>query len=111
MKTGQNQVIINVTAVNGITTKKYYINAYKRNEEEEKTYNEEQQNKINEANEIIEKMNSDEILQNEEDILEHESEENSNEENREAVDKVFMIVGIILAVLVIGVVVIRVRKS
>lgn len=107
LKTGQNQVIINVTAVDGITIKKYYINAYKRNEEEEIKFNEEQHNNINEANEIIEKMSSNSTLQDEESITDNVD---TSSKNKEAVNKLFTIVGIILVVLVIGIIIIRIRK-
>lgn len=108
MKTGPNQVIINVTAVNGITTKKYYINAYKRNEEEEISYNEEQQNNINTANEVIEQMSSDEESDNVASFIENED---ITSENKETENKVFMIVGIVLTILVIGIVVIRIKRK
>ena len=107
LKTGQNQVIINVTAVNGISTKRYYINAYKRNEEEEISYNEEQQNNINAANEVIEQMSRDAMIENEDDVT---NNENMDEENNEMIDKVFMICGIILSTIVIGIVIIRIKK-
>lgn len=107
LKTGPNQVIINVTAVNGITTKKYYINAYKRSEEEEISYNEEQHNNINTANEAIEKMNSDEGSDNVASLTENAD---ITSENKETENKVFMIVGIVLAILVIGIVVIRIKR-
>lgn len=107
LKTGPNQIIINVTAVNEITTKKYYINAYKRNEEEEIRYNEEQQNNINTANEVIEKMSSDEESENVASLTE---KEDITSENKETENKIFMIIGIILAILVIGIVVIRIKR-
>ena len=107
LKTGQNQVIINVTAVNGISTKRYYINAYKRNEEEEISYNEEQQNNINAANEVIEQMSRDAMIENEDDVT---NNENMDEENNEMIDKVFMICGIILSIIVIGIMIIRIKK-
>jgi hypothetical protein len=43
LKEGNNLITINVIAQDGITKKTYEINVYKRNEEEEAVYNEEQQ--------------------------------------------------------------------
>ena len=47
LKVGDNQITISVTARDGITNKKYYINVHKRSEEEEIQEKEEQQNIIN----------------------------------------------------------------
>lgn len=61
LKVGKNVVEITVTATNGITKRKYQIEVYKRNEEQENSYNQEQedmQNKLEEAYEI-EKLSSD----------------------------------------------------
>ena len=61
LKVGKNVVEITVTATNGITKRKYQIEVYKRNEEQENGYNQEQedmQNKLEEAYEI-EKLSSD----------------------------------------------------
>lgn len=60
LKVGKNIVEITVTAANGITKRKYQIEVYKRNEEQENSYNQEQedmQNKLEEAYEI-EKLSS-----------------------------------------------------
>ena len=61
LKVGKNIIEITVTATNGITKRKYQIEVYKRNEEQENSYNQEQedmQNKLEEAYEI-EKLSSD----------------------------------------------------
>ena len=61
LKVGKNIIEITVTAANGITKRKYQIEVYKRNEEQENSYNQEQedmQNKLEEAYEI-EKLSSD----------------------------------------------------
>ena len=61
LKVGKNIIEITVTAANGITKRKYQIEVYKRNEEQENNYNKEQedmQNKLEEAYEI-EKLSSD----------------------------------------------------
>lgn len=61
LKVGKNIIEITVTAANGITKRKYQIEVYKRNEEQENSYNQEQedmQNKLEEAYEI-KKLSSD----------------------------------------------------
>lgn len=61
LKVGKNIIEITVTAANGITKRKYQIEVYKRNEEQENNYNKEQEdmkNKLEEAYEI-EKLSSD----------------------------------------------------
>ncbi len=98
LEIGENQVTITVTATNGITSKKYIIDVYRRNEEEELEYAEEQQQIIDEANQVIERMSNDE---NFDDVQDEESVEN----------KIFMIIGILLSIIVIGIVIIRIRKS
>lgn len=45
IKEGNNLIIIKVTAPNGITTREFQINVYKRNLEEEEVYNKEQEEK------------------------------------------------------------------
>lgn len=60
LKIGKNIVEITVTAVNGITKRKYQIEVYKRNEEQESEYNKEQEEmrlKLEEAYKI-EKLSS-----------------------------------------------------
>ena len=55
LKEGNNIITILLTAENGFTTKKYIVEAYKRNKEEQKTYEEEQKDqteKLDEAYQI-----------------------------------------------------------
>ena len=52
LKYGENIIEILVTAQNGITQKVYKLNVYKRNEEEEKEYDENKQQTINESKNI-----------------------------------------------------------
>ena len=98
LKIGQNQVVVTVTASNGITNKKYIIDVYRRNEEEEIQNAEEQQNMIQEVNEVLENLNDEEVI----------NEENENKNTIE--NHIFMIVGIVLSIIVIGIVFIRIRK-
>ena len=99
---GTNNVVVTVTARDGITKKKYNIQAYKRNEEEESEYNKEIKENNEEVNRLLEEK-SIAIVENNED------QENDNEANNK--NKVIMIVVIIVAIIVIGVVVIIVRKK
>lgn len=60
LKIGKNIIEVTVTAVNGITKRKYQIEVYKRNEEQESEYNKEQEEmrlKLEEAYKI-EKLSS-----------------------------------------------------
>ena len=99
---GTNNVVVTVTARDGITKKKYNIQAYKRNEEEESEYNKEIEENNEEVNRLLEEK-SIETAENK------ENQENDNEANNK--NKVIMIVVIIVAIIVIGVVVIIVRKK
>lgn len=87
IKEGENTIIIRVTAENGITKREYNINIYKRNQEEEKSYLEEQKKQKQELEEAykIEKTST----KNEKNI--EEKEEN----------KVFIIVGIMIIIIII----------
>ena len=102
LKYGSNNVVVTVTARDGITDKKYNIEIYKRNDEEENVYKEE----IKENNEEVN------MLLEEKSIETAESKENQAEDNEvNAKTKVIVIVVIILAIIVIGVALIIVRKK
>ena len=97
LKIGQNQVIITVTAANEITNKKYIIDVHRRNEEEETEYAKQQKNIVEEANEVLEGISNE-----------------TNTGNTEVINtknSIFMIVGIILSIIVIGIVIIRIRRE
>ena len=99
---GDNQVILTVTAENGITKKEYIIQVHKRSDEEENLHNEEQQNMIEEANQVMEEINNENT---------NGMEEEKNEDKQaNMTNMVFQIVGIVLSIIVIGIVVIRVRN-
>ena len=102
LKYGSKNVVVTVTARDGITDKKYNIEIYKRNDEEENVYKEE----IKENNEEVN------MLLEEKSIETAESKENQ-EDNNEVKDKskAIVIVVIILAIIVIGVALIIVRKK
>ena len=99
---GTNNVVVTVTARDGITEKKYNIEVYKRNDEEESEYNKE----IKENNEEVNRLLEEKSIATAEN---KENQENDNEANNK--NKVIMIVVIIVAIIVIGVVVIIVRKK
>lgn len=100
LKIGQNQIVVTVTAEDGVTSKKYLLNVYRRNQEEEIQNAEEEQNRIEEANEVVEEKENENMVG---------EAEKQNEEK--VVNTVFSIVGTLLGIVVIGIVVIRIRKK
>ena len=102
LKYGSNNVVVTVTARDGITEKKYNIEIYKRNDEEESAYKEETKENNEEVNRLLEEKS----------IETAENKENQ-EDNNEVKDKskAIVIVVIILAIIVIGVALIIVRKK
>ena len=98
LKVGNNKIVISVTARDGVTEKKYYINAYRRNTEEDIENEEEQKNIIKEANSVLEKMNNN-----------SENNEESTEcgkENREKITKyLVIIIGGILSIFIITIII------
>lgn len=101
---GKNEIIITVTAQNGITKKKYLIDAYKRNETEE-IQNDKKQNEIIEnAEQVVEKMNND---SNE--ISEDSIQFNEEIKEKEIIDLV-SIIGCILSIMFLGITIIRIVK-
>lgn len=104
LKVGDNQITISVTARNGITNKKYYINVHKRSEEEEIQEKEEQQNIIEEANVVLEQMN------NENNKIENrEADTKSNDIN--VMDRIIAIIGSLATIIMLGVVIIQIKKK
>ena len=107
LKEGSNTVEVLVTARNGITKKTYIIEVYKRNEKEEKIYQEEQAKIQEEAEIVLEKMNNEYIDRQDEDV----TEANNENEEKNAQNTVLSIIGIVLSIITIGAVVIRIRKE
>lgn len=68
LKYGNNKVVITVTAENGITLKKYNINAYKRSDNEQAEYEKERQETIEQANAVLEQMSTEDLHGNDEEI-------------------------------------------
>lgn len=108
LQEGDNIVIITVTAENGYTVKEYKINVHKRNEKEQIEYQqeqEEQKEKLEDAYEI-EKISADE---------ENVKDDKEGKEDKEAEEKtentVFVIIGTIISILVLGFTVYRIIKE
>ena len=94
LQEGNNLISVIVTAPNGITTREYTINAYKRNQEEEQAYLEEQKGRLEKLEEAYDIELNSEI--NEEGT---NSEDNENTNN----NKIFYIVlGVIGIIIIIG---------
>ena len=66
LKYGNNKVIITVTAENGITSKKYNINVYRRNDNEQAEYEKERQEAIEQANTVLKQMSTENLHGNDE---------------------------------------------
>ena len=99
---GNNEVNIQVTAENGYTSKKYVVNVYRRNEEEQKLAEEEQ--KIN-----IQKLNA--ILEEQE-----EGEEEQNLRENSIIDNLkenvwFVAIYIIFSIIIVILVIYRIKKE
>lgn len=94
LQEGNNNVIITVTAQNGITKRQYEINVYKRNEEEEEKYAKEQEENRNNLEKIFET----EKLSTQENTT--SQDEKSKNENAEQSKKVAIIA--IVAVLTVS---------
>lgn len=98
LKVGNNKIVISVTARDGVTEKKYYINAYRRNTEEDIENEEEQKNIIKEANSVLEKMNNNNENND-------ESTESGKENSKKIIKYSAIIIGGILAILIITIII------
>ena len=96
LQEGNNEIKITVTAKNNYTKKDYIINVYKRNNDEELKYQEEQKENQESLNEILEKtsitIQSNDKQENNKDKQENNKEQNENEMR----NSIFYIIGIIL---------------
>ena len=111
---GRNDIEIAVTAPNGLTQKIYNLSVYKRNGEEEKKYEKEQETKVEQDTAVVEKITSEEVdgaNEIEADNIADEATVESESATKKTEDAVFMIIGIVLAILVIGVIIIRIKKK
>lgn len=100
MKEGNNKIEIIVLAENGTTNKKYEINVYRRNAEEQQKYEEERQYQTERLSAILEEEEQKEAQnknqnQNENKIVNNQEEKNSN--------KFLVIIPIVIIIILIGV--------
>ena len=102
LKIGDNNITVTVYAENGVTFKKYKITVHRRNEKEQKEQEEKQAQQNNNAN--IEKVstidNSTQIVDVRQKNIQLQSQ-----------NSLWLICGILLAMLVLGIVVIRIFKK
>lgn len=101
LQVGDNTVIVNVTAPNNITIKKYEIIVHKRTEEEDKNFEEEQKVNAERLNSILDEQNQDEINGN----------ENNNKVNKYVVNSIYIILGIIASIGIISWIIIKLKKK
>ena len=104
---GKNRITVTVTAQNGVTKKKYLIDVYKRNEAEEIENDKKQNEIIENAEQVVEKMSdsSNEISQ---DSIQYNEE--TQEKEKEIIDLV-SIIGCILSIMILGITIIRIIKN
>lgn len=101
LKIGDNTVIVNVTAPNNITIKKYEIIVHKRTEEEDKNFEEEHKVNAERLNSILDEQNQDEINGN----------ENNNKVNKYVVNSIYIILGIIVSIGIISWIIVKLKKK
>ena len=95
MQDGNNLISVIVTAPNGITTREYTINAYKRNQEEEQAYLEEQKGRLEKLEEAYDiEMNSE---------TNEEGTNVENNENKSNNKMVYIILGVMGIIIIIGI--------
>lgn len=61
LKYGNNEIIINVIAENGYTSKKYKVDVYKRNEQEQLKAEEEKKKELEKVKQILQKNNNENV--------------------------------------------------
>ena len=95
LQEGDNPITVIVTAPNGITTREYTINTYKRNQEEEQKYLEEQKGRLDKLEEAYDiEMHSD-------------TNEETNTENNENTNKntiIYIVLGVIGIIIITGII-------
>ena len=101
LKEGENLIDIIVTAPNGYTKKKYQVVVYKRNEQEENKYNEEQE--LNEKN--LEQIYKVEQTNNE------ESTAKENRKKEENLNFIVLITLFAILSIIVGIVFIKIRHN
>lgn len=97
---GNNEIHITSIAENGYTTKKYKINVYRRDEEEQRIADEEQQLNIQKLNTILEKQDEEEQSQSENHVIKNMKE-----------NIWFVIIYLIFTIIIVIFVVYKIRKN
>ena len=108
MQIGDNKILINVTAEDGITNKKYEVTVHRRTEEEQKVYEKEQQEQIGKAEKLMAIVNNISDNNNE---LNQENVLDEVEEKTETKEKNNVIIIIIACILVVLIVFLIIKKS
>ena len=103
---GNNEILINVIAENGYTKKEYKVNAYRRNEEEQKLADEQKEIEIQKLNAILES-------QNEENLEKSENNESTQSNIAETIkeNKWKIVVAIIIVIAILSIVIYRVKNK
>ena len=110
LQEGNNIIKVTVTAQNGYTKKEYIVNVYKRNNEEEQIYNQEQEDNKNKLNSIYEtEKTSNEQIQ----TKEQQSQEEAINENEttKSIKDIVIIISLLVFILLIGISVIWYKKK
>ena len=108
MQIGDNKILINVTAEDGITNKKYEVTVHRRTEEEQKVYEKEQQEQIGKAEKLMAIVNNISDNNNE---LNQENVLDEVEEKTETKERNNVIIIIIACILVVLIVFLIIKKS
>ncbi len=106
LKYGNNEIIINVIAENGYTNKKYKIDVYKRNEQEQLKAEEEKKKELEELEQILQKNNNENVKLSIEEI-----EGNIENLEKEEIKSNLFLIAIITIVLAIGIFIAINRKN
>ena len=106
LKYGNNEIIIKVVAENGYTNKKYKIDVYKRNEQEQLKAEEEKEKELEELEQILQKNNNENVKLSIEEI-----EGNIENLEKEEIKSNLFLISIITIVLAIGIFIAINRKN
>lgn len=104
---GDNKIEITVTAENDITIKTFEIIAHRRNTEEETEYKEEQEIQVQRLSALLGEENN--ITENDVENLEEENTHKEQEEEKN--NKILVGVGIVIAIVLVGVIIYIVKKK
>ena len=102
---GNNEILINVIAENGYTKKEYKVNAYRRNEEEQKLADEQKEIEIQKLNAILESQNEENLEKSEN----NESIQSNIAENIKE-NKWKIVVAIIIVIAILSIVIYRIKS-